>query len=220
MSLAAWIAAASLAAAPGATVAPPDAPFCGAQNLDLGHGFTLLAYMFDKDTDFSLTYDVLSRDVVARDVTLAVSPIRLTFNALNSGSGAPPRIGYANLDAREPDGRAFSPGAIRLDCGGGRTLSAVFSGFHPANQPPHPVTFDSPFFIERGDIPACLKALEASGRFTLTFARTQEASPVLTLQGKLPLRAAMDQSRALIRRDLAQAQSGQCRVIPAPPPPF
>ena len=200
--------------------ASAEIPFCGGSNIDIGGGFNLTLYMFDRSPDFDLEYDVPESDIRAHDAVVAARPIKLTFAGFEVDSAGQPRIGYAHLDLREPQGQRFETGAMYLNCGDGASLSASFSGSYPPNQPPAPSSFDSPFFADRANIPACVSALQKSGRYTLTFFRPGSDAPSLTLQGRAPLQTAIRKAKEHWRRYLKEADAGKCRIMPAPPPPF
>ena len=200
-------------------IASAEVPFCGGSNIDIGGGFDLTMYMFDRSPAFDLEYAVPEADIRARDSVVAAKPIKLTFAGFEANSTGDPRIGYAHLDLREPQGQRFEAGAMQLDCGGGTTLSASFSYSSPS-LPPAPDRFDSPFFADRANIPACISALQKSGRFTLAFFRTGSSAPSLTLQGEVPLQNAIRTAKKRWKRYLKEANAGQCQIMAAPPPPF
>lgn len=197
-----------------------ETPFCGGSEINIGGGFSLTMYMFDRSSAFDLEYEVPDGDVRAQDAVVAAKPIKLTFAGFKANSAGNPRIGYAHLDLREPQGQRFETGAIHLNCGNGVGLSATLSGSYPPNQLPAPNSFDNPFFADRANAPSCISALEKSGRFTLTFFRPRGMAPSLTLQGQVPLQAAIRKAKERWRRYIKEADASECRIMPAPPPPF
>jgi hypothetical protein len=201
-------------------IASAAIPFCGGNKISLGDRFSLTMYMIDRSSSFDLEYAVPDADVRTLGAVVATKPIKLTFAGLDATPAGNPRMGYANLDLREPEGQRFETAEMHFDCGNSASLSAKFSGTYPPNQPPAPDSFDSPFFLDRAKIPACINALMESGRFALTFYRAGQIAPSLTLQGRLPLYAAIHKAEGLYRRYLKQADVGECRIIPAPPLPF
>lgn len=201
-------------------IASAKTPFCGGSNIDIGGGFKLTLFMFDRSPDFTLKYEVPEGGIRVQGVGVAAKPIKLTFAGFKANSDGRPGIGYANLDLREPQGQRFEIGAMRFDCGDNVNLSASFSGSYSPNWPPAPESFDSPFFADRANIPACIAALKESGVFTLDFFRAGSKAPALTLYGRVPLQAAIKRAEGRWRRYLKEADAGECRIMPAPPPPF
>jgi hypothetical protein len=195
-------------------VAAP-APYCGAQDLNIGHGFQLLEYMFDGAPEFELTFNIPNRDVKAEGVLVANPPIRLLIGGLPHETWDSPRIGYTHFDVRGPDGQAFAVRTMTLDCGEGVSLSTSFP--KQAHNPPRDYTFDSPFFEVRKKIPACLVALQDSGRLRWRFAGDDDTS--LQIDAPLRLRDALVAEHRFHEAEALKAKRAVCRFMPAPPPP-
>jgi hypothetical protein len=190
------------------------APWCGAQDLNIGNGFHLTEYMFAGSPEFTLEYLVPDKDVTSKGARVASSSIRVTFEALPFYNWDSPRIGYSTFRVRGPDGLAFAVSAIKLDCGGGMSLSASFP--KQAHLPWQVRSFASPLFSDQAKIPACLQALQHSGHFTFTFTGDDDTS--LELRGPLPLRGAIEAERRFRESQIKKAAQGRCQMPPPPPP--